>query len=50
MTIQGYQVSISNNTIHITGGKMPPTVKEVRQIINKLIREKKADENYRVIT
>lgn len=50
MIIQGYQVSISNNSIHITGQKMPPTVKEVRYILNKLIREKKVDETYRVIT
>jgi len=50
MKIKNYEVTISNDTIQITGGKVPPTVKEVRYIINKVIREKKADEGYRVIT
>jgi len=50
MKIKNYQVNISNDSIHITGAKMPPTVKELRYIVNKLIREKKANENYRIIT
>ena len=50
MKIKDYEVKINDDSIHITGAKMPPTVKELRYIINKLIREKKADENYRVIT
>jgi len=50
MRIKDYEVFVSGGTIQITGGKMPPTVKELRYIMNKLIREKKADENYRIIT
>jgi hypothetical protein len=50
MKIKNYDISISGDMIRITGGKVPPTVKEIRYIINKLIREKKADESYRVIT
>ncbi|MFW5757818.1 MAG: hypothetical protein ACOCYO_03970 [Bacteroidota bacterium] len=50
MKIKNYEVEVTNKSIHIIGSKMPPTIKELRYIINKLIREKKADEGYRVIT